>query len=72
MIVIEIFQEGKKCLNVKAVRMENRNQIQRYFLSKIHGICILLDMGGEGEEVIETGWDAFILRSRVNGNVKEN
>ena len=52
--------------------MENRNQIQRYFLSKIHGICILLDMGGEGEEVIETGWDAFILRSRVNGNIKEN
>lgn len=29
-------------------------------------------MGGEGEEVIETGWDAFILRNRVNGNVKEN
>lgn len=52
--------------------MKNINQIQRYFLNKIHGICIQLDMGGEGEGVIETGWDAFILRNRVNGNVKEN
>lgn len=52
--------------------MKTRNQTLRYFLSQIHGICIQLDMGGEGEEVIETGWDAFILRNRVNGTVKEN
>jgi len=39
-VVIAIFQKGKKCLNVKAARMKNINQIQRYFLNKIHGICI--------------------------------
>ena len=52
--------------------MEYRNQIQMYFLNKIHGICVQLDIGGEGEEVIETGLEVFILRNGFNDDINED
>lgn len=52
--------------------MENRNQIQMYFLNKIHGICVQLDMGGEGEEVTETGLEGFLLRNGFNDDINED
>lgn len=46
-IDIAVFQVMDKHLNVLTVRIEKRDEIPMYFLSKIHGICVWLDMGGE-------------------------
>ena len=40
--------------------MQKRNLTQSYFLSKIHGIFALLDMGCKGEGVIENGLEVLV------------
>lgn len=56
--VTAVFQGRDKCFTMRAPRIKKRNQIQKYFLNKIGGVCVWLDRRG-GEEVTENGLKVF-------------